>query len=57
MQSIEKRIADLEMRASDDRIKFVVIKDGETQTDALKRVGLPQDTRGIIWGTPVDAAL
>lgn len=57
MQSTEKRIADLEMRASDDRIKFLVIQEGETQTDALKRVGLPPDARGIVWGLPLDELL
>lgn len=53
MQTTEKRIAALESDASDNRIKIVIVYPGETQADALKRVGLPPDVRGVVWGTPL----
>lgn len=55
--SIEKRIAALEMSASDDTIKIIIVEDGETQAEALKRAGLPADARGVVYCTPLDAML
>ena len=45
MQTTEKRIAALENSASDKTVKVVVVMDGETPADALKRFGLPPDAR------------
>lgn len=45
MQTTERRIAALENRASDKGFKVVVVLDGETPADALKRLGLPPDVR------------
>ncbi len=57
MLTTEKRIAALESSASDNGIKIVIVLDGEAQADALKRVGLSPDARGVIWGMPLDALL
>jgi hypothetical protein len=57
MQAIEKRIAALELSASDTALKIVIVEDGETQAQALKRVGLPPDARGVVFGTPLDELL
>lgn len=54
MLTTEKRIAALEQSASDDSVKIVIVYPGETQANALKRVGLPPDVRGVVWGTPLD---
>lgn len=54
MQPTEKRIAALEANAIDNRIKIVIVYPGETQADALKRLGLPPDVRGVVWGIPSD---
>ena len=51
------RIAALEMSASDDAIKMVIVEDGETQAESLKRAGLPPDVRGVVYCTPLDAML
>ena len=40
MLNTERRIAALEASAGDDSMKIVIVKDGETQVDALKRAGL-----------------
>lgn len=47
MQTTEKRIAALESSASDKTLKLVVVMDGETPADALKRLGLPPDTMAV----------
>lgn len=57
MKTTEKRIAALESSASDSRIKIVIVEDGETQAQALERVGLPPDARGVLYFTPLDALL
>ena len=53
MLQIERRIAALENSASDKALKVVVVLDGETQADALKRVGLLEDRR-VLFVTPLD---
>ena len=57
MQTIERRLVALEMSASDDTLKIIIVEDGESQADALKRVGLPPDVRGVVFGTPLDELL
>ena len=57
MLTTERRIAALEMSASDNSIKIVIVEDGETHADALKRVCLPPDARGVLYLTPLDALL
>lgn len=47
MQSTKQRIAALESSASDKTLKVVVVLDGETPADALKRLGLPPDARVV----------
>jgi len=37
--TIDRRIAALESSASDDTMKIVIVEDGETQAEALKRAG------------------
>lgn len=56
MQTIERRIAALEGSASDKTLKVVVVLDGESQADALKRVGLPPDVRAVFL-TELDARI
>lgn len=57
MQNTEKRIAALEQSASDDSVKIVIVEDGETQTAALLRAGLPPDACGVVYGSPLDVTL
>jgi hypothetical protein len=57
MLTIEKRIAALESSASDTALKIIIVEDGETQDQALKRLGLPPDARDVIWGVPMDVQL
>lgn len=57
MTTTEKRLAALESSASDTGLKIVIVENGETQADALKRVGLPPDARGVLYLTPLDALL
>ncbi len=57
MQTIEKRIAALEAKASDDTVKIVVVWEGETDAEALERAGLPPDALDVVYGTPFDAKL
>ena len=57
MLTNERRIAALEMSASDDTIKIVIVEDGKTQAEALKRAGLPPDARGVVYCTPLDEML
>lgn len=47
MQATERRIAALESSASDKTLKVVVVLDGETPADALKRLGLPPDVVAV----------
>lgn len=47
MQATEIRIAALESSASDKTLKLVVVLDGESEADALKRVGLPPDVQAV----------
>lgn len=47
MQAIERRIAALEDSASDRALKVVVVLDGESPADALKRLGLPPDVVAV----------
>ena len=56
MLSIEKRIAALEASASDDALKIVIVEDGDTQAEALERLGL-SDARRVVCLTPLDALL
>ncbi len=48
MLQVEKRIAALENSASDLALKIVLLVDGETEADALRRAGLPQDARAVL---------
>ena len=47
MLQIEKRIAALENSGRDVSIKVVLLLDSETEADALRRAGLPQDARAV----------
>ena len=47
MQTTKNRIAALESCATDKALKLVVVMDGETPADALKRLGLPPDARAL----------
>ncbi len=57
MLTTEKRITALEQDANDDSVKIVIVEDGETQTAALLRAGLPPDARGVVYGSPLDVTL
>lgn len=57
MSNTERRIAALEAGATDDTLKVVLVEDGETQADALKRVGLPPDARRVLYLSHLDARL
>jgi len=57
MQSIERRVAALETNAIDGRLKIIIVLDGETQADALKRAGYHPDALGVLYGTQLDALL
>lgn len=57
MKTTEKRIAALESSASDTALKIIIVEDGETQAEALKRLSLPPDARGVLYLTPLDALL
>ena len=57
MANIEKRVAALEAASTDDTLQIVVVEDGETQADALKRVGLPLDALRVMYVTPSDVVL
>lgn len=47
MMTTLKRLERLEQSASDTGLKIVIVEDGETQAEALKRVGLPPDARAV----------
>ena len=62
MQSIERRVAALEARASavDASLKLVFLDDGETRADALKRAGYSPDAADVlcvVFVSPTDAKL
>ena len=57
MLNIERRIAALEAGASDDSMKIIAVEDGETQTAALKRVGLHLGALRVVFVTSLDARL
>ena len=57
MLTTEKRIEALEHSASDDRVTVVIVEDGETRADALKRVGLGPDAHGVVFGTVLDVTI
>ena len=57
MLNIEKRIAALEASANDDSMKIVMLEDGETQANALKRAGLIPGALRVVCVTPLDARL
>jgi hypothetical protein len=57
MMTTMKRLERLEANASDTGLKIVIVEDGETQAEALKRIGLPPDARGVLYFTPLDALL
>ena len=57
MLPIERRIAALEASTRDDSMKIVLLEDGETQADALKRAGLMPNALGVLYCTPLDALI
>ena len=57
MLNIEKRIAALEASANDDSMKIVMLEDGETQADALQRMGMMSGALGVVCISPLDARL
>lgn len=57
MLNTEKRIAALEASANDDSMKIVMLEDGETQANALKRAGLIPGALRVVCVTPLDARL
>ena len=56
MHSIERRVAELESKVADNRLKIVVVLDGETEAEALRRAGYPADSR-VVFCSDVDARL
>ena len=57
MLNTERRIAALEVSASDDGVKIVIVEAGETQADALKRMGLAPSALRVVCVTPLDVKL
>ena len=57
MQSTERRVVALETSAIDGRLKIIIVLDGESQADALERIGLSPDTLRVVCVTPVDGRL
>ena len=62
MQSIERRVAALEARASavDASLKLVFLDDGESEAAALERAGHPPDAADVmcvVFVSPTDARL
>ena len=57
MLNIERRIAALEASASDDSLKIIIVEDGETQADALHRMGLMPGALRVMCVTPLDVKL
>ena len=57
MLTTERRIAALEASATDDALKIIMVEDGETQTTALKRIGLVPGALRVVCLTRLDARL
>ena len=57
MLNIERRIAALEASASDDSLKIIIVEDGETQADAVKRMGMMPGVLRVVCVTPLDVKL
>ena len=57
MLNTERRIAALEASASDDSMKIIIVEDGETQAEALERIGLSPDALRVVCISPLDARL
>ena len=57
MLNIERRIAALESSADDGLMKIIIVEDGETQAQALTRLGVPPDARRVVYMTPLDVKL
>lgn len=57
MLNTERRIAALEASARDGSMKIILVEDGETQADALKRAGLMPHALRVVCVTPLDARL
>lgn len=54
MQPIEKRIAALEDSASDKGLKLIVVLNGESHAEALRRLGLPPAYLRVAYLTELD---
>lgn len=57
MLNIERRIAALEASTSDSTLKIIVVKDGETQANALTLAGLPPDALRVLYISGLDVEL
>ena len=57
MLNTERRIAALEAGASDDSMRIIAVEDGETQSAALKRVGIHLCALRIVFITSLDVGL
>lgn len=57
MLNTERRIAALEASVSDDTMKIIVIRDDETQAEALDRIGLSPGALRVVFISPLDARL
>ena len=57
MLPIERRIAALEASANDGSMKIIIMEDGETPADALKRAGLKPGALRVVCLSPLDALL
>ena len=57
MLTIERRVAALEASASDGSMKIIIVEDGETHADALKREGVMHGALRMVYVTPLDARL
>lgn len=57
MLNTERRIAALEASTTDDALKIIVLEDGETQADALERIGLSPGALRVVCISPLGARL
>jgi hypothetical protein len=48
---LEKRIAALEAATQDDRLKLVLVEDGQTEAEVLRLAGWPPDAMGLFSAT------
>ena len=55
MAAIEKRLTQLESEARDNTIKFVLLRERESEAAALKREGLKPGRQVVIFLTKADA--